>query len=99
MDHNTLTVEEDKEKRKRMGATSAEDEREGELNGGSVVTRRDIQSMSEAEQNRFMDAIDKMMENKGQKAGTSEFYRLAGYHGYPNPIFCSHGVETCQLFF
>ena len=41
----------------------------------------------------FFDAIDKMMENKDGKPGTSDFYRCASYHGNPPPIYCKHGRE------
>ena len=59
----------------------------------SVVTRRDIRDMSRSEINRFFDAVDQMMRNENG-AGTSEFYRIASYHGQPPPIYCEHGRET-----
>ena len=49
--------------------------------------------MSEEDQNRFMDAVMKMAENKDGVNGTSEFARIAGYHGWPSS-YCEHGVES-----
>ena len=41
---------------------------------GSVVTRENLQDMSDADQKRFVEALKKMMENDGG-GGTSEFAR------------------------
>ena len=35
-----------------------------------------------------------MMVSKNGVAGSSEFFRLASYHGQPAPIYCQHGRET-----
>ena len=59
---------------------------------GRAITRPNISTMAEADLDRFVAALKKMMENK-RGDGTSEFARVAGYHGWPNR-FCEHGVET-----
>lgn len=68
----------------------------------SVVVRRDLRDLPVAEQERFADAVVKMMEprwaarpDSGVAAGQfpSEYYRLASYHGWPGE-YCSHGQET-----
>lgn len=59
----------------------------------NLVVRYEIRSMTVSAQNRFMDAIFKMCENKSGP-GTSEYFRLAGYHGLPGPYYCAHGKET-----
>ena len=59
----------------------------------SVVTRREIRSLSDSEKKRFFDAVDTMMKNENGP-GTSEYYRLASYHGMPPPIYCEHQRET-----
>ena len=66
----------------------------------SIMQRRDIRKMSKTETDRFFDAVDKMMENKNGP-GTSEFFRIASYHGQPQPFYCEHGRETyvvCKLY-
>ena len=69
-------------------------EAEPEVPKVEYVTRYEIREMSKAQQDRFFDAIDKMMENKDGVPGTSEFFRCASYHGNPPPIYCKHGRET-----
>merc|ERR1719242_1068602 len=73
----------------------AEDVKVDDEDGDSskVLIRREIRSLSEDEADRFWNAVTKMMENKAGK-GTSEFFRLASYHGEPGPIYCQHGRET-----
>ena len=58
-----------------------------------MVIRREIRSLSDDETQRFWSAVHKMMENKDGD-GSSEFFRLASYHGQPAPIYCQHGRET-----
>lgn len=38
-----------------------------------------------------------MMESKDGVPGTSDFFRLAGYHGWPSD-FCQHGTETFPVW-
>lgn len=46
------------------------------------VERKEIRSMPEEEQERYAEAIKKMMEDANGPE-SSEFFRLAGYHGWP----------------
>ena len=48
-----------------------------DLPAGPVV-RREIRRMSPAEQERFANAVDKMMEAEDGVPGSSQFFRLAG---------------------
>ena len=78
------------------------------LEGASVGVRREIRSLSEEEQKRFLDAFihlqkleveDKKDETEGDLRSTApnEFLRLAGYHGYPSNDgngFCHHRTES-----
>eukprot|EP00808_Paulinella_micropora_P017961 g26024.t1 len=57
-----------------------------------VVTRKAIRKMPAAEQERFVAALKHMMKNTNGP-GTSPFYTLAGYHGWPSQ-FCHHGKES-----
>ena len=68
-------------------------DREKQQTENRPVTRENLNKMSYAAQQRFVKALRKMMENKNGKDGTSEFARLAGYHGYPYS-YCAHGEET-----
>jgi hypothetical protein len=63
----------------------------------AVVTRKELRSMSAAEQERFVNALEAMMQNQKDESGqeinqSSEFFRLAGYHGWPND-YCVHRQE------
>jgi hypothetical protein len=63
-----------------------------------VVTRKELRSMSTEDQERFADALETMMKNKLDEDGneikqSSEYFRLAGYHGWPND-YCTHRQET-----
>ena len=49
-----------------------------------IAVRKEIRSLSESEQARFLAAWNEMMASKGTKAGSSDFFRLAGYHGWPS---------------
>jgi hypothetical protein len=69
----------------------------------AVVVRKEIRSMRHAEQKRVFNAMLKMRENRideygRQTRGSSEFFRLAAYHGgFPgtaHPAYCSHGREN-----
>jgi peptidoglycan hydrolase-like protein with peptidoglycan-binding domain len=59
-----------------------------------TVTRKEIFSLSETEGARFVAAVKKLMKNNmfGEPE-TSEWFRIAGYHGWPSD-YCSHGEET-----
>eukprot|EP00913_Durusdinium_trenchii_P035876 g33572.t1 len=52
----------------------------------------EIRLMPEAEQLRFLAALQKLMENK-EESQSSEYFRLAAYHGWPED-YCAHGQET-----
>ncbi|ETO18384.1 hypothetical protein RFI_18883, partial [Reticulomyxa filosa] len=75
-----------------VGVSGGTEETEEKI-ADNLIIRHEIRSMSESEQNRWMDAILKMCENKSGP-GTSEYFRLAGYHGLPGPYYCAHGKET-----
>eukprot|EP00486_Rosalina_sp_Unknown_P006395 CAMPEP_0201574998 /NCGR_PEP_ID=MMETSP0190_2-20130828/19872_1 /ASSEMBLY_ACC=CAM_ASM_000263 /TAXON_ID=37353 /ORGANISM="Rosalina sp." /LENGTH=900 /DNA_ID=CAMNT_0048004043 /DNA_START=34 /DNA_END=2736 /DNA_ORIENTATION=- len=86
-DNIEITEEEvNKKKKEKEEAVAAKEE-------VTYVTRKEIRKMSDEEVDRFFNAVDKMMVAK-DGAGTSEFFRLASYHGYPRPIYCQHGRET-----
>jgi len=57
-----------------------------------VVVRKEIRKMSDAEQKRFVAALKKTMENTNGPQ-SSEYFRIAGYHGWPTD-WCHHGEET-----
>eukprot|EP00434_Breviolum_minutum_P018201 symbB.v1.2.016057.t1/scaffold1125.1/size136522/5 len=56
------------------------------------VVRKEIRLMPEEEQQRFLRALRKLMENKGE-VQSSEYFRLAAYHGWPEN-YCVHGQES-----
>eukprot|EP00928_Gymnodinium_smaydae_P030757 TRINITY_DN22780_c0_g1_i1.p1 TRINITY_DN22780_c0_g1~~TRINITY_DN22780_c0_g1_i1.p1 ORF type:complete len:1085 (-),score=111.19 TRINITY_DN22780_c0_g1_i1:65-3229(-) len=58
----------------------------------TIVVRKEIRKMPRHEQEHFALAVRKMMENTAGP-GTSEYFRLAGYHGWPSD-FCHHNQET-----
>lgn len=57
-----------------------------------AVVRREIRYAGPELQERFAAAIAKMQENTTPGENSSEFFRLAGYHGWPGK-YCSHGRE------
>jgi len=57
------------------------------------VVRREIRRMSQAEQDRWAAAVLRMMRNRPGEPQSSEFFRIAGYHGWPGS-FCEHAQET-----
>ena len=59
---------------------------------GRAVTRQNVNKMPKADLDRFVAALKKMMENE-HGDGSSEFARVAGYHGWPDR-YCAHGIET-----
>ena len=65
---------------------------------GTVVVRRELRSMPVAEQERFVAALKQSMRNR-DGAGTSEYARVAAYHGAPLPphrddSYCHHNAES-----
>ena len=74
------------------------------LNKIKRVVRKEIREMPRPEQERFAKAVRKMMESKRDPngkvvPGTSEYFRLASYHGGPASLFgegryCVHGGEA-----
>ena len=65
------------------------------LTPATVVTRKEVSALSPAEEARFVAAIRTMMRNAGDEPETSEFFRLAGYHGWPDD-YCAHGQEVAH---
>mmetsp|Transcript_11347 Transcript_11347/g.27784 ORF Transcript_11347/g.27784 Transcript_11347/m.27784 type:complete len:147 (-) Transcript_11347:3-443(-) len=53
--------------------------------------------MPRADQERFMSALLHMLVNRDGVPGTSEFARLAGYHGVPGD-YCVHGTELFPIW-
>ena len=59
-----------------------------------VVVRKEIRTMTEDECERFYNTVCKMMQNnKEDEPESSEFFRLASYHGWPRN-FCVHRQES-----
>lgn len=56
------------------------------------VMRREIRSAPPEFQDRFAAAVATMQINKTPGKNSSEWFRLAGYHGWPGK-YCSHGRE------
>lgn len=84
-----------------------------------IVERKSLHDLSEDEAKRFVAAIKKLMENKKDKdgndmAGTSEYARIAGMHGFPGKYtaqewetsgtayrdasFCRHASEAFPVW-
>lgn len=57
-----------------------------------LAVRKEVRLMSAAEKTRFADALEQMMENTGGVPQTSPFFKLAGYHGWPED-YCAHRQE------
>jgi len=55
--------------------------------------RYEIREMSKEAQQRFVRAVKKLMENKNGPE-TSEWFRIASYHGWPGDSYCVHGWEA-----
>jgi hypothetical protein len=71
-------------------------ERQAEIDANKCVVRKEIRSMPAEEQERFLNAVHKLMENKDGPE-TSEYWRLAGYHGYPED-YCTHRQESFPVW-
>lgn len=56
------------------------------------VVRKEVRLLEEAEQQRFLRALQRLMENQ-DGVQSSSFFRLAAYHGWPED-YCVHGQET-----
>ncbi len=61
------------------------------------VVRREFRSLSYAEQDRFCNAVDRMMANMQELPRSSEFFRIAGHHGWPGH-YCNHGIESFPVW-
>lgn len=60
------------------------------------VIRREINDLSEAELERFVEAIKTMMRND-EKPGTSIFFKIAGKPGWPDYHYTS-GIDTFPMW-
>jgi hypothetical protein len=74
---------------------------EAELPLSPPVVRKEIRRMSRDEQERYANAVAKMMESVDGVPGSSQYFRLACYHGGPknelwNAVgeFCVHRNEA-----
>jgi len=74
-------------------ASEPADTSEGTASGLPVVVRKELRAMPRVEQERFCAALLRMMEGPGVEEGQSDFFRIAGYHGYPTD-YCHHAQET-----
>ena len=57
-----------------------------------VAVRKEIRTLSETETSRFVAALLRMMKPADSRV-PSEYFRIAGYHGWPTD-YCQHGLET-----
>ena len=62
------------------------------------VSKKEIREMSLAEQERYANAVDKMMESEDGVPGSSQFFRLASYHGGCTttsvaPVVCPRSIS------
>jgi hypothetical protein len=64
-------------------AAAAERWWEAKLPLSPPVVRKEIHAMSQEEQERYANAVTKMMESVGGVPGSSQYFRLACYHGGP----------------
>jgi|EP01046_Picozoa_sp_COSAG06_P025570 chromosome segregation ATPase len=79
-------------------ATAAGKWHELELPMYPPVVRKEIREMSLAEQERYANAVDKMMESEDGVPGSSQFFRLASYHGGCTtasgaPVVCPRSIS------
>lgn len=74
-------------------ASEPADTSAGTASGLPVVVRKELRAMPRVEQERFCAALLRMMEGPGVEEGQSDFFRIAGYHGYPTD-YCHHAQET-----
>ena len=58
----------------------------------AYVVRKEVRSLSRREATRFHAALLEMMRNTSGGPETSEYFRIAGYHGWPND-YCAHRQE------
>ncbi|KRX10972.1 putative domain, di-copper centre [Pseudocohnilembus persalinus] len=61
------------------------------------VVRKEINDISHEELIRFFDAVRTMMHNKEGKPGSSDFFRIAGYSGWPS-YHAQMGSETFAIW-
>ena len=57
-----------------------------------VVQRKEIRTMPRGEQERFARALHRMMQDESGPR-SSEYFRLASYHGWPDRGLCAHQNE------
>ena len=65
--------------------------------------RKNINSMTAAEQLRYANAVNTMMESVDGVAGSSEFFRVASYHDLPfapgrDVPYCAHSIESFPVW-
>jgi len=70
----------------------SQEEKKDVKHDDGVVTRYEIREMSKLDQMRIVAAIKQMMVNQDGPE-TSEWFRCAGYHGWPSS-HCTHGREN-----
>merc|ERR1719461_2014568 len=58
-----------------------------------IAVRKEIRSLSQEDQQRFANAVKRMMKNDNGK-DSSEFYRVASYHG----LYCAHRNESFPVW-
>jgi hypothetical protein len=51
-----------------------------------IVIRKNVLDLSDDELKRFLDAVREMMKPIDGKPQTGEYFRLAGYHGWPGTL-------------
>ena len=76
-------AEEEEEEKKEATPPSGPPWWEAKLPAGDGVVRKEIRSMPLDEQERYANAVDKMMEPVDGVPGSSQYFRLACYHGGP----------------
>jgi len=76
---------------KKLPSEALAEENNSKNDDGTVV-RMSIDEMPPSEQQRFVNAVKHMMGDMKTADGTSEYFRLAGYHGFPED-YCAHRQE------
>ena len=71
--------------------------RDDPVGGQAPVVRKEIREMLPEEQKRFAEAVRKMMENS-DGPGTSQYFRLASYHGGAGSAMDAHCVHGREAF-
>lgn len=84
----TENVEDTKEPDTEAADTGAQEEKKIEDDGPFVAVRREVRSLSNAETDRLVKALKRMMQNDSGP-DTSEYLRISNYHG----AYCAHRNE------